>query len=103
MGWWAVLNLVLTYGPSLFEAIRNLIVAIRSKNPEQGAAAVKKATVMARNIVLSLQSRSDLKNPQKREQAWKDLVMGMKLQGVVLSETNARTLTQTLYQDVSGK
>lgn len=103
MGWLAIVTLIFTYGPQLIEAVRSLIAAIKVKNADQGATAVKKAAELAKQIVESLQARSDLTNAQKREQAWSDLVMAMKLQGIVLSETNARTLTQLSYQDVSGK
>jgi len=103
MNWLAIVALVFQYGPQLIVGIKALVDAIREKNPTKGADAVSGAADLAKQIVVSLQGRSDLSNDQKREQAWEDLIAAMASQGTTLSETNARTLTQVQYQGVSGK
>lgn len=102
MGWLAVVTLIFQYGPSLFEAIKSLIDAIRSKNTDSGTAAVSRAAGVAMDVVVSLKTRSDLTDAQKREQAWKDVQMGAKLMGVTLSESESRTLAELTLQKVKA-
>ncbi len=103
MNWLALVALILEYGPAVIRVIVSLFDAIKQKNPEKGSAAGTQGMELAAQIVRSYQTRNDLKNEDKREMAWQDLIVAANSCGINLSETNARTLTQNAYQDVSGK
>ncbi len=103
VNWLTIISMIFTYGPQIIAAVKSLIDAILKKNVNQGKTAIGTVTDLAGQIVRSLQARNDMTNDQKREAAWIDLVMAAKLNGIVLSETNARTLVQMAYQDASGK
>lgn len=103
MGWLAIIGLVFQYGPQLIEAIGALITAIRSKNLTAGKAAITQASDLASKIVISLQSRSNMTNEAKREQAVSDLLMGAKMTGITLSESEARTLVELALQQAKAK
>jgi len=98
MNWLAIVAMVFQYGPSLFQALAALFAAIKAKNVTQGADAVSKGAQIAKQVVVSLDSRTGMTNEQKRDQAWRDVVAGGKAVGITISESEARTLAELALQ-----
>jgi adenine/guanine phosphoribosyltransferase-like PRPP-binding protein len=95
--WITIALMLIQYGPQIIEAVKALADSIRNRNIEQGKAAVSKSMQLALEITEAFKTRSDLTNEQKREQAWRDLIAGMASQGVTLSESQARRLSELAY------
>lgn len=98
MNWLAIVALIFQYGPELFRALAALFTAIKARNATQGADAVSKGAEIAKQVIVSLDSRTGMTNDQKREQAWRDVVAGGKAIGVTISESEARTLAELALQ-----
>lgn len=102
MGWVSAFLALLQFVPQIIAAVKALIDAIKAKNAEKGSSAVSEAATLAAQIVTSLAARHDLSNEAKRELAVSDLLVGAKMVGVILSESQARTLVELSYQQVKG-
>ena len=100
MNWLGIIALIFQYGPELFRALAALFTAIKTKNASQGATAVSQTAKIAEQVVLSLASRNDMTNDQKREQAWKDVQAAGASFGITISESEARTVAELALQKV---
>jgi hypothetical protein len=98
VNWLSIIALILQYGPGLFQALAALFTAIKEKNASHGADAVSKGADIARDVIASLDARSDMTNDQKRETAWQDIIILGRNIGLKLTESQARTLAELALQ-----